>query len=159
MTKDSTETFQPFATRGSIEEVEQGVIFMPKFNADGLIPCIVTDHQTHLVLMFAYMNASALSMTIRTGEAHYWSRSREEIWRKGSTSGHVQHIVDMRIDCDQDSIWLIVEQKGAACHVGYHTCFYRSVDKGESSDTKKMTLATTEKNKKFDPSKVYGTRK
>ena len=112
-------------------ERETGNTLAPQFDANGLLPCVVTDVDTGGVLMLAWMNAEALQRTIETRAAHYWSRSRRELWRKGATSGHVQRVRDIRIDCDQDAIWLIVEQEGAACHVGYRSCFYRVVADGQ----------------------------
>ena len=112
-----------------VDNLEEGVDFAPKFGPDGLIPAIATDHTSGNLLMVAYMNAEALEKTITTGEAYYWSRSRKELWHKGSTSGQIQTVKELRIDCDQDAIWLRVEQKGGgACHVGYQSCFFRSVE-------------------------------
>ena len=143
----------PFGERGSSGEIEEGTRLTPKFDADGLIPCAVTDHASGAVLMFAYMNAEALSLTIETGEAHYWSRSRGELWRKGATSGHVQKVVDLRVDCDQDALWMVVEQTGAACHVGYRSCFYRSIPVDGRGGA--VVLEFTETDKAFDPAAVY----
>lgn len=124
-----------FATRGSDAEIEEGSAFAPKFDADGLIPAITTDATTGEVLMFAWMNAEALERTITTGEAWYWSRSRKGLWRKGETSGQTQTVKEIRIDCDQDALLLKVEVggDGGACHVGYRSCFYRSVPIGPAS--------------------------
>jgi phosphoribosyl-AMP cyclohydrolase len=141
-----------FAERGASKEIEEGTTLTPKFDANGLIPCTVTDHASGAVLMFAYMNAQALALTIKTGEAHYWSRSRSELWRKGATSGHTQKVVDLRVDCDQDALWMVVEQTGAACHVGYRSCFYRSIPVGGDGAP---VLAFTESDKAFDPTAVY----
>ncbi|MEM9168177.1 MAG: phosphoribosyl-AMP cyclohydrolase [Pseudomonadota bacterium] len=107
--------------------IDETTRFTPRFNADGLIPAVVTEAQTGRLLMLAYMNADALQRTLETRDAWYWSRSRGKLWRKGETSGHVQKVVDVRTDCDQDAIQLIVEQTGAACHTGRPDCFYRSV--------------------------------
>ena len=145
-----------FVQRGTVKEVEEGSVLMPKFDENGLIPCIATDAQTGVVLMFAYMNPEALTKTIQTREAHYWSRSRSELWKKGESSGHIQKVVDIRVDCDQDAICLIVEQKGAACHVGYYSCFHRSVQLDASLDMRNIRLIKNETNKKYDPSLVYG---
>jgi phosphoribosyl-AMP cyclohydrolase len=143
-----------FVPRTSMAEIEEGTGFAPKFDAAGLIPCVTTDAETGELLMFAYMNAEALRQTIALGEAVYWSRSRGEIWHKGATSGHVQKVVEMRVDCDQDCIWLRVDTGGkASCHVGYRSCFYRSVPVGGESAT--LTFAETEK--LFDPKVVYGS--
>ncbi len=109
-------------------EIEAGLAFTPRFNAEGLIPAIATDHATGAVLMVAYMNAEALSATLESGWATYWSRSRQALWRKGETSGHTQRVVEMRVDCDQDALLLRVEQLGAACHTGERSCFYRRVE-------------------------------
>ena len=99
----------------------------PKWDAVGLITAVVTDAATGALLMVAHMNADALAATIATGEAHYWSRSRRELWHKGATSGHIQRVLEMRVDCDQDAIWLKVEPAGPACHTGEASCFYRKV--------------------------------
>ena len=117
----------PFAPRGSTDEVEEGRAFAPKFDADGLIVCVATDVRSGEVLMVAHMNAQALRQTIATGEAWYFSRSRRALWRKGETSGHAQRVVEMRIDCDQDAVWIKVEPQGdgGACHTGARSCFYR----------------------------------
>ena len=106
---------------------ETGDHLDPKWDANGLITAVATDAASGAVLMVAHMNAAALAATLATGEAHYWSRSRRELWHKGATSGHVQRIVEMRIDCDQDAIWLQVEPAGPACHIGERSCFYRRV--------------------------------
>ncbi len=146
-----------FAARMSVEQVEEGLSLAPKFDADGLIPCITTDANTGDVLMLGYMNGEALQRTIATGEAHYWSRSRQCLWRKGSTSGLVQQVVEMRIDDDQDAVWLRVRVagSGASCHVGYRSCFYRSVELGGPSGGP-ARLVFTESRKSFDPKAVYG---
>lgn len=112
------------------EMAEQARVLAPKFDAKGLIAAVATDAQSGEVLMLAYMNEEALAQTLATGEAHYWSRSRQELWRKGATSGHTQRVVEIRVDCDQDALWLKVEQVGAACHTGQRSCFYRSVALG-----------------------------
>lgn len=113
-------------------DLEEGLGFTPRFGVDGLIVCVTIDHGSQDVLMLAYMNDEALRLSLETGVAHYWSRSRREIWRKGDTSGQVQHIVEMRTDCDQDAILLRVEVggDGHACHTGRHSCFYRRVVPG-----------------------------
>lgn len=119
-----------FAVRGSKAELENGTVFAPKFDRDGLIPCITTDAVTGEVVMFAWMNEQALAATLDSGTAHYWSRSRNELWRKGDTSGNSQHVVEIRTDCDQDVIWLKVETAGDGnnCHTERHSCFYRVVE-------------------------------
>src|SRR5215813_11955337 len=114
----------PFAAPGSTEEVEEGRALTPKFDADGLVTCVTTDAQSGEVLMVAHMNAEALARTIATGEAWYFSRSRKQLWRKGESSGHTQRVIEMRIDCDQDAVWIKVEQEGGACHTGRRSCFY-----------------------------------
>ncbi len=145
-----------FAQRISIEQVEEGHELAPKFDADGLLPVVTTDAGTGEVLMHGYMNAEALRKTIQTGEAHYWSRSREVLWHKGATSGLVQKVKEIRIDDDQDAVWLRVDvQGGASCHVGYRSCFYRSVPVGASEDAP-VDLNYEESEKVFDPVEVYG---
>ena len=142
-----------FAQRGSTVEVEEGLAFSPKFDADGLITCVATDARSGDVLMVAHMNAEALQRTIATGEAWYFSRSRQALWKKGETSGHVQRVVEMRIDCDQDAIWIKVEQTGAgACHTGRRSCFYRAVPLGQGGA---VTLEFRDGDKLFDPKAVY----
>ncbi len=145
------------ATRTTVEQVEEGLALAPKFDADGLLPCITTDASTGDVLMLGYMNGEALQRTIATGEAHYWSRSRQCLWRKGATSGLVQEVVEVRIDDDQDAVWLRVRVagSGASCHVGYRSCFYRSVELGGPSGGP-ARLVFRESGKSFDPKDVYG---
>jgi phosphoribosyl-AMP cyclohydrolase len=123
-----------FSPRGTEAEIEEGTGFAPKFDADGLIPVVAADAKSGEVLMFAWMNAEALEKTIATGDAWYWSRSRKELWRKGETSGQTQKVVELRVDCDQDALMMKVEVggDGGACHVGYRSCFYRSVPLGKS---------------------------
>ena len=111
-------------------EIEEGLKFQPKFDAAGLVTCVATDVGTGEVLMVAHMNEEALRKTIASGEAWYYSRSRQSLWRKGETSGHVQRVVEMRTDCDQDAVWVRVEQTGAACHTGRRSCFYRKIEAG-----------------------------
>src|SRR5882762_8783317 len=144
-----------FFPRNSVEQVEESAELAPKFDADGLIPCITTAANTGEVLMLGYMNEEALKKTIVTGEAHYWSRSRQVLWHKGATSGLVQKVVELRVDDDQDAIWLRVEIPGdASCHVGYRSCFYRSMPVGPGDFQR--ALKFEEKQKAFDPKKVYG---
>lgn len=145
----------PFGSRLSVQQVEEGDELAPRFDADGLIPCITTDADSGDVLMLGWMNAEALRLTAATGEAHYWSRSRQVLWRKGATSGMVQRAVEMRIDDDQDAVWLRVRVQGlgASCHVGYRSCFYRSVPLGEQAG---KPLAFTETHKVFEPGEIYG---
>jgi phosphoribosyl-AMP cyclohydrolase len=153
-----------FAARTSIEQVEEGTELAPKFDQDGLIPCVTTAADSGEVLMLGYMNAEALRRTVETGEAHYWSRSREVLWHKGASSGLVQKVVELRIDDDQDAVWLRVRIPGdASCHVGYRSCFYRSLPVGPAVDagavggrTFTRALKFEESEKSFDPKKVYG---
>lgn len=134
-------------------EQEEGLTFAPRFDENGLIPCIATDAKTGEVLMFAYMNAQSLALTIETGEAHYWSRSRQSLWHKGETSSHVQRVVEMRTDCDQDCLWIVVETNGAAsCHTGRKSCFYRKITKGLDGQP---VMTFTDAEKIFDPKDVY----
>ena len=145
-----------FKKRKSIFEVEEGKFLAPKFDKDGLIPVTTTDSNSGDVLMQGYMNHEALKKTIETKEAHYWSRSRNALWQKGKTSGFVQKVVEFRIDDDQDSLWMTVDiGDGASCHVGYKSCFYRSIPLGLIKNTEEVELEFKEKKKKFDPKKVY----
>ena len=145
-----------FKKRDNIKEVEEGKYLSPKFDENGLIPVITTDSQSGDILMHGYMNDEALKKTIETKEAHYWSRSRKKIWHKGQISGFVQKVKDIRIDDDQDSIWLSVDiGNGASCHVGYKSCFYRSISLDPMKNTEETKLEFKEKEKKFDPEKVY----
>ena len=145
-----------FKKRENVADIEEGNLLSPKFNNDGLIPVITTDFKTKEVLMQGFMNSEALKKTIETKEAHYWSRSRKEVWHKGETSGFVQKVVEMRIDDDQDSIWMSVDiGDGASCHVGYKSCFYRSITIGKIENTEKVKINFKEKKKKFDPEVVY----
>jgi phosphoribosyl-AMP cyclohydrolase len=118
---------KPFAGAGELAELEEGSRLTPKFDAKGLVTAIATDAATGDVLMLAHMNAEALERTIATGQAWYWSRSRAALWRKGETSGHTQTVLEMRVDCDQDAVWLKIDQNGPACHTGRRSCFYRRV--------------------------------
>ena len=145
-----------FKKRESVFEVEEGKFLSPKFDSQGLIPVITTDSKTREVLMHGYMNSEALKKTIETKEAHYWSRSRKSIWHKGKTSGFTQKVIQIRIDDDQDSVWLSVDiGNGASCHVGYKSCFYRSIPLGKIDQSEKVEMKFEEKEKKFDPEKVY----
>ena len=145
-----------FKERKSVEEVEEGKFLSPKFDEKGLIPVITTDVKTKEILMHGFMNEEAFKKTIQTKEAHYWSRSRKALWHKGKTSGFVQKVVELRIDDDQDAIWMKVNiGKGASCHVGYLSCFYRSIPLGKIKNSKKIKMKFKEKKKKFDPNKVY----
>jgi phosphoribosyl-AMP cyclohydrolase len=150
--------FQP---RQSIEQVEEGSELAPKFDDRGLITAVTTDASSDELLMQGYMNAEALRLTIETGEAHYYSRSRQMLWHKGATSGLVQKVVEMLVDDDQDCLWLKVDVAGgASCHVGYRSCFYRKVPVGkeyaEQQRDGHVDLAFTDTEKVFDPKEVYG---
>lgn len=143
-----------FAKRVSIEQVEEGNELAPKFDSEGLIPCVTTSADSGEVLMLGYMNEEALRKTIETGEAHYYSRSRKVLWHKGATSGLVQKVTELRIDDDQDAVWLRVSIPGdASCHVGYRSCFYRAVPIGKQENP---ALEFKESEKTFDPKLVYG---
>src|SRR5882724_5292841 len=147
-----------FAERISTEAVEEGRALAPKFDADGLLTCVATDAASGDVLMVAYMNAEALARTIESGEAWYYSRSRRKLWRKGESSGHVQRVTEMRIDCDQDAVWIKVNQEGpGACHTGRRSCFYRGVPLGRAPDTS-LVLEFRDAEKAFDPARVYGDK-
>ena len=145
-----------FKKRENVADIEEGSLLSPKFDNDGLIPVITTDFQTKEVLMQGFMNSEALKKTIETKEAYYWSRSRKQVWHKGETSGFVQKVIEIRIDDDQDSIWMSVDiGDGASCHVGYKSCFYRSVPLGKIKDTEKLEMEFNDKKKKFDPKLIY----
>ena len=145
-----------FKKRENVTAIEEGKLLSPKFDEDGLIPVITTDCKTGEVLMHGYMNSEALKKTIETKQAYYWSRSRKEVWHKGETSGFVQRVVEIRIDDDQDSVWMNVDiGNGASCHVGYKSCFYRSIPLGKIENGRKVEMKFEEKEKKFDPDKVY----
>ena len=145
-----------FKKRDNIKEIEEGKYLAPKFDENGLIPVITTDFNNGGILMHGYMNEDSLKKTIETREAHYWSRSRKKIWRKGEVSGFIQKVMEIRVDDDQDSIWLSVDiGSGGSCHVGYRSCFYRSIPLGKINDTKKLEIKFEEKEKIFDPKKVY----
>ena len=144
-----------FEKRISIVQVEESTDLAPKFDKNGLIPVVTTDFTSGEVLMQGYMNEEAFKKTISLREAVYFSRSREKLWHKGKTSGLVQKIREIRIDDDQDCVWLRVDVKGgASCHVGYRSCFYRSIP--IDSDNSKVILKFEEKEKVFDPKEVYG---
>lgn len=146
----------PFSERRTVEQVEESRDLAPKFDENGLIPVVTTDHGTGELLMHGYMNEAAFLKSIETAEAHYYSRSRKTVWHKGATSGLIQNIVEMRIDDDQDAVWLRVKVagNGSSCHVGYRSCFYRSVPTG--SVDRRIELDFEEDSKVFDPSEVYG---
>jgi phosphoribosyl-AMP cyclohydrolase len=142
-----------FAPPGTATDLEEGLALTPKFHADGLVTAVATDAASGEVLMVAHMNAEALSRTIATGEAWYFSRSRGALWKKGETSGHSQRVVEMRVDCDQDAVWIKVEQQGAgACHTGRRSCFYRLVPLRQ---TGAVALDFRDAGKAFDPRAVY----
>ena len=144
-----------FEKRKSVEQVEESTELAPKFDENGFIPVVTTDFSTGEVLMQGYMNEEAFKQTISLGEAVYFSRSRKSLWHKGKTSGLVQKIKEIRIDDDQDCVWLKVDVKGgASCHVGYRSCFYRSIPLG--NDKSKVVLKFEESEKVFDPKEVYG---
>ena len=150
-----------FQARESIEQVEEGSDLAPKFDERGLITVVTTDADSGELLMQGYMNDEALGRTIQTGEAHYWSRSRQVLWHKGATSGFVQRVRELLVDDDQDCIWLRVDvEGGASCHVGYRSCFYRRVPTGDEfaahADAGRVDLIWTDTEKVFDPEEVYG---
>ena len=145
-----------FPARTNTADIELGTTLQPKFGPDGLIPCITTDHVTNEVLMFAFMNAEALSHTIKTKKATYWSRSRNKLWIKGEESGNAQLVKELLVDCDQDVVLLKVENVGgAACHNGYQSCFYRKlVNTATAADPATMKLEFAAR-RVFDPATVY----
>ena len=137
----------------STKEIEEGLVLAPRFDADGLVTCVATDAGTGELLMVAHMNAEALKRTVETGEAWYFSRSRKALWKKGESSGHVQRVVEMRVDCDQDAVWIKVEQQGpGACHTGRRSCFYRVVPLRQTGT---VALEFRDADKAFDPGAVY----
>jgi phosphoribosyl-AMP cyclohydrolase len=139
------------STSPDSNDIEEGLKFRPKFDASGLVTCVATDAGSGDVLMVAHMNEEALRKTIASGEAWYFSRSRQSLWRKGESSGQTQRVVEMRLDCDQDAIWIRVEQTGAACHTGRRSCFYRAVTTGAGG----AELSFVDADRMFDPAKVY----
>lgn len=139
------------STSADTHDREEGLAFQPKFDAAGLLTCVATDAGSGDVLMVAHMNEEALRKTIASGEAWYFSRSRNALWRKGESSGHTQRVVEMRVDCDQDAVWIKVEQTGAACHTGRRSCFYRAVGSGEGGPG----LSVVDAERLFDPAEVY----
>ena len=145
-----------FKKRDNIKDVEEGKYLSPKFDENGLIPVITTDFKTGDILMHGYMNYEALKKTIENKEAHYWSRSRKKIWRKGQVSGFIQKVKEIRIDDDQDSVWLSVDiGNGSSCHVGYRSCFYRSIPLGKIKNEEELEMEFKETEKTFDPEKIY----
>ncbi len=153
-----TEGSPVFPPPASPEALEQGLELTPRFDGKGGIAAVATDADTGEVLMLAWMNDEALALTIRTGEAHFWSRSRGRIWKKGEESGNVLRVVEMRTDCDQDAVWLRVriDGHGAACHTGHRTCFYRSIPVGASTAAVALSHAGTPR--AFDPASVYKSK-
>ena len=150
-----------FAPRGSEAEVESGRALAPKFDAAGTLAAVATDWRTGEVLMLAWMNAEALALTIETGQAHFYSRSRAKIWKKGEDSGNILEVVEMRTDCDQDAIWMRVRMQGpeAACHTGHRTCFYRCIPVGKAAaGDAPPALEAAGTPKLFDPKDVYGKK-
>jgi phosphoribosyl-AMP cyclohydrolase len=146
-----SEEFVVSSTSLAVDDREEGLSFQPKFDASGLLTCVASDVETGELLMVAHMNAEALRKTIDTGEAWYFSRSRNALWRKGESSGHVQRVREIRTDCDQDAVWIKVEQVGAACHTGRRSCFYRTIEKAEGG----TRLAFADAERLFDPDTVY----
>ena len=145
-----------FKKRENVTEVEEGRYLSPKFNVKSLIPVITMDVKTKEILMHGYMNDEALKKTIETKEVHYWSRSKNKIWHKGEISGFRQKVIKMRIDDDQDAIWVTVDiGDGSSCHVGYRSCFYRDIPLGKINDSQKIEMNFKEKKKIFDPKKIY----
>ena len=145
-----------FKKRENIAEIEEGKLLSPKFDNDGLIPVVTVCANTKEVLMHGYMNVEALKKTIETKEAHYWSRSRKQIWHKGKHSGFIQKVIELRIDDDQDAVWLTVDiGNGSSCHVGYRSCFYRSVPLGKIDNAREIEMKFEEKEKSFEPDEVY----
>jgi phosphoribosyl-AMP cyclohydrolase len=140
-----------FTPPGTASDLEEGLALTPKFDADGLVTAVASDAASGELLMVAHMNAEALARTIATGEAWYFSRSRRALWKKGETSGHTQRVVEMRIDCDQDAVWVKVEQNGGACHTGRRSCFYRAVPLGKAG----AVALELRDDRVFDPNKAY----
>ena len=150
-----TENF--FEERKNIKQVEESTDLAPKFGSDGLIPVVTTDFESGELLMQGYMNKEAFIQTLKLGEAVYYSRSRKSLWHKGKKSGFIQIIKEIRIDDDQDCVWLrVTVNGGSSCHVGYRSCFYRSIPFGQSANKSKVILEFKEKEKVFDPKEVYG---
>jgi len=148
-----SEVFSSFPSPGASSALEEGHVLTPKFDADGLVTAVATDAKSGDLLMVAHMDAQALANTIASGEAWYFSRSRKKLWKKGETSGHVQRVVELRVDCDQDAVWMKVEQHGeGACHTGRRSCFYRAAPLGQNGAVK---LEFRDADQAFDPAKVY----
>jgi phosphoribosyl-AMP cyclohydrolase len=153
MTRSSPASFAP---RGTTAQIEGGTALAPKFDENGVMAALATDWQTGEVLMLAWMDAQALALTIETGEAHFYSRSRQRVWKKGEESGNVLEIIEMRTDCDQDAVWMKVRMRGlgAACHTGHRTCFYRRIEVGKPA----AALEPAGTPRVFDPAAVYGRK-
>jgi phosphoribosyl-AMP cyclohydrolase len=138
-----------------MSDIEDSLTLQPRYDAAGLVTCVATDAATGEVLMVAHMNEEALRKTIATGDAWYYSRSRQALWRKGESSGNVQRVVELRVDCDQDAVWIKVQQHGgAACHTGRRSCFYRAVPLAQSGEA--VVLEFRDADPMFDPATVYG---
>ena len=145
-----------FKKRDNIKEVEEGKYLEPKFDENGLIPVVTADYKNGDILMHGYMNQESLKKTIETKEAYYWSRSRNKIWHKGEASGYIQKVKEIRIDDDQDAVWLSVDiGNGSSCHVGYRSCFYRSIPLGKIKNEEELEMEFKETKKIFDPEKIY----
>jgi phosphoribosyl-AMP cyclohydrolase len=144
-----------FPPAGAAADLEEGLTLTPKFDANGLVICVATDAASGDVLMVAHMNAEALAKTVASGQAWYYSRSRRALWRKGETSGHTQRVVELRVDCDQDAVWIKVEQVAGACHTGRRSCFYRAVPLGQKGGAVKLEFRDE---RVFDPKAVYGAK-
>ncbi len=145
-----------FKKREKVKEIEEGKYLSPKFNEEDLIPVITMDAKSKEILMHGYMNDEALKKTIETKEVYYWSRSRKKIWYKGEASGFKQKVVEMKIDDDQDAVWLTVDiGNGISCHVGYRSCFYRNIPLGQIKDLEQIEMDFKERKKLFDPEKIY----
>ena len=145
-----------FKKREKVKEIEEGKYLSPKFNEEGLIPVITMDAKSKEILMHGYMNDEALKKTIETKEVYYWSRSRKKIWHKGEASGFKQKVIEMKIDDDQDAIWLTVDiGNGISCHVGYRSCFYRNIPLGQIKDLEQIEMDFKERKKLFDPERIY----
>jgi phosphoribosyl-AMP cyclohydrolase len=147
-----------FTAPAGSAELEEGAALTPRFDADGLVTAVATDAASGDVLMVAHMSAEALAKTIATGEAWYFSRSRKALWKKGESSGHTQRVVEMRIDCDQDVVWIKVEQVAGACHTGRRSCFYRAVPLGTPNDKLRAAKLEFRDARVFDPNAAYGKK-
>lgn len=155
----STDAARPlFPALASRTEAEGGLVLAPRFGADGTITCVTQDADTGAVLMVGHMNAESLALTVRTGEGWYWSRSRGTLWHKGATSGNVQKVVSLAVDCDQDAVVMRVrvDGHGATCHTGRVSCFYREVPLGQDAASGPVRLAIAGEAPRFDPHEVYG---